>query len=35
VMQILFRAMEDYSIDRRGDVGSWVGEAATNGLCPF
>nr|GFA44929.1 tubulin-folding cofactor D [Tanacetum cinerariifolium] len=32
VMQSLFNALEDYSIDNRGDVGSWVRTAAMNGL---
>ncbi|KAI3428971.1 uncharacterized protein J3R85_008780 [Psidium guajava] len=32
VMMSLFNALEDYSIDNRGDVGSWVREAAMNGL---
>ncbi|XAR54139.1 hypothetical protein NMG60_11029152 [Bertholletia excelsa] len=32
VMQALFKALEDYSVDNRGDVGSWVREAAMDGL---
>lgn len=32
VMQSLFQALDDYSIDNRGDVGSWVREAAMHGL---
>ncbi|KAL8235656.1 hypothetical protein R6Q59_016737 [Mikania micrantha] len=32
VMQSLFNALEDYSVDNRGDVGSWVRTAAMNGL---
>lgn len=32
VMQSLFRALEDYSVDNRGDVGSWIREAAMIGL---
>lgn len=32
VMQSLFKALEDYSVDNRGDVGSWVREAAIIGL---
>lgn len=32
VMQCLFKALEDYSVDNRGDVGSWVREAAIIGL---
>ncbi|KAL6981770.1 hypothetical protein U1Q18_023391 [Sarracenia purpurea var. burkii] len=32
VMQCLFKALDDYSIDNRGDVGSWVREAAMDGL---
>lgn len=32
VMTTLFKALEDYSVDNRGDVGSWVREAAMDGL---
>ncbi|CAI9103662.1 OLC1v1002186C2 [Oldenlandia corymbosa var. corymbosa] len=32
VMQSLFKALDDYSVDKRGDVGSWVREAAIVGL---
>lgn len=32
VMTTLFKALDDYSVDNRGDVGSWVREAAINGL---
>lgn len=32
VMQCLFKALDDYSVDNRGDVGSWVREAAMDGL---
>lgn len=32
VMQSLLGALEDYSVDNRGDVGSWVREAAMYGL---
>ncbi|XP_044502891.1 tubulin-folding cofactor D-like [Mangifera indica] len=32
VMTSLFRALDDYSVDNRGDVGSWVREAAMDGL---
>ncbi|KAK1394025.1 Tubulin-folding cofactor D [Heracleum sosnowskyi] len=32
VMQSLLEALEDYSVDNRGDVGSWVREAAMYGL---
>lgn len=32
VMARLFKALDDYSVDNRGDVGSWVREAAMNGL---
>ncbi|KAH7659511.1 Tubulin-specific chaperone D C-terminal protein [Dioscorea alata] len=32
VMGTLFKALDDYSVDNRGDVGSWVREAAMNGL---
>lgn len=32
VLGTLFKALDDYSVDNRGDVGSWVREAAMNGL---
>ncbi|KAI9126819.1 hypothetical protein K1719_002415 [Acacia pycnantha] len=32
VMMTLFKALDDYSVDNRGDVGSWVREAALDGL---
>ncbi|CAJ1977590.1 unnamed protein product [Sphenostylis stenocarpa] len=32
VMTGLFKALDDYSVDNRGDVGSWVREAAIDGL---
>lgn len=32
VVQTLFKALDDYSVDNRGDVGSWVREAAMDGL---
>lgn len=32
VMMSLFKALDDYSVDNRGDVGSWVREAAMDGL---
>ncbi|CAK7347890.1 unnamed protein product [Dovyalis caffra] len=32
VMPCLFKALDDYSVDNRGDVGSWVREAAMEGL---
>lgn len=32
VMQSLFKALDDYSVDNRGDVGSWVREAAIIGI---
>ncbi|WVZ59552.1 hypothetical protein U9M48_009677 [Paspalum notatum var. saurae] len=37
VMQTLFRALDDYAVDNRGDVGSWVREAAMDALerCTF
>ena len=37
VMPSLFQALDDYSVDNRGDVGSWVREAAMEGLgeCTF
>lgn len=37
VMRSLFKALDDYSVDNRGDVGSWVREAAMDALerCTF
>ncbi|KAI4356773.1 hypothetical protein L6164_000767 [Bauhinia variegata] len=32
VMMTLLKALDDYSVDNRGDVGSWVREAALDGL---
>ncbi|WCJ22886.1 Tubulin-specific chaperone D [Euphorbia peplus] len=32
VMSSLLKALDDYSVDNRGDVGSWVREAAMEGL---
>uniref|UniRef100_A0A1J3H4V5 Tubulin-folding cofactor D n=1 Tax=Noccaea caerulescens TaxID=107243 RepID=A0A1J3H4V5_NOCCA len=32
VMEALLKALDDYSVDNRGDVGSWVREAAIHGL---
>lgn len=32
VMESMFNALEDYSVDNRGDVGSWVRTAAMDGL---
>ncbi|BBN05956.1 tubulin-specific chaperone D [Marchantia polymorpha subsp. ruderalis] len=32
VMKVLFHALDDYAIDNRGDVGSWVREAAMEGI---
>lgn len=32
VMMCLLKALDDYSVDNRGDVGSWVREAAMDGL---
>ncbi|KAK9143260.1 hypothetical protein Syun_012660 [Stephania yunnanensis] len=32
VMHTLLKALDDYSVDNRGDVGSWVREAALRGL---
>ncbi|XP_043695428.1 tubulin-folding cofactor D [Telopea speciosissima] len=32
VMCALFKALDDYCVDNRGDVGSWVREAAMDGL---
>lgn len=37
VMKVLINALDDYAVDNRGDVGSWVREAAMDGLkrCSF
>ncbi|KAK3153018.1 hypothetical protein QOZ80_2BG0166550 [Eleusine coracana subsp. coracana] len=37
VVRMLFRALDDYAVDKRGDVGSWVREAAMDALewCTF
>ncbi|OEL30057.1 Tubulin-folding cofactor D [Dichanthelium oligosanthes] len=37
VIRALFRALDDYAVDNRGDVGSWVREAAMDALerCTF
>ncbi|GJM91188.1 hypothetical protein PR202_ga07539 [Eleusine coracana subsp. coracana] len=37
VVRVLFRALDDYAVDNRGDVGSWVREAAMDALerCTF
>lgn len=32
VMDSLFKALDDYSTDNRGDIGSWVRDAAMDGL---
>ncbi|XP_008232610.1 PREDICTED: tubulin-folding cofactor D [Prunus mume] len=32
IMMTLLKALDDYSVDNRGDVGSWVREAAMDGL---
>lgn len=32
ILEIYFKGLEDYSIDHRGDVGSWVREACMQGL---
>lgn len=32
VMDTLFKALNDYAVDNRGDVGSWVREAAMDAL---
>lgn len=31
-METLFKALDDYAVDNRGDVGSWVREAAMDAL---
>ena len=37
VMDVLLKALDDYAIDNRGDIGSWVREAAMDALkrCSF
>ncbi len=32
IVETLFKAIEDYAVDRRGDVGSWVREEAMRTL---
>ena len=32
VVEVLYKALDDYAIDRRGDVGSWVREESMNSL---
>ena len=32
IIQMYFRGLEDYSVDHRGDVGSWIREACMQGL---
>ncbi|XP_020084224.1 tubulin-folding cofactor D isoform X1 [Ananas comosus] len=32
IMETLFKALDDYAVDNRGDVGSWVREAAMDAL---
>ncbi|KAF9902183.1 hypothetical protein EC991_005196 [Linnemannia zychae] len=32
ILQMYFRGLQDYSVDHRGDVGSWVREASMQGL---
>ncbi|KAL2632493.1 hypothetical protein R1flu_003972 [Riccia fluitans] len=32
LMKVLFHALDDYAVDNRGDVGSWVREAAMEGI---
>ncbi|KAK5823035.1 tubulin folding cofactor D C terminal-domain-containing protein [Linnemannia elongata] len=32
ILQMYFRGLEDYSVDHRGDVGSWIREASMQGL---
>lgn len=34
-METFYRCLNDYQIDRRGDVGSWVREEAMNALKEF
>ena len=32
VIETLYKGLEDYALDRRGDVGSWVREEAMKAL---
>jgi len=32
IVEVMFSALKDYAVDRRGDVGSWVREQAMIGL---
>ncbi|KAF9121044.1 hypothetical protein BGW39_010898 [Mortierella sp. 14UC] len=32
ILKMYFRGLEDYSVDHRGDVGSWIREASMQGL---
>ena len=35
ILETLYRCLEDYQLDRRGDVGSWVREEAMLALTQF
>lgn len=32
IVEVLYKALDDYAVDRRGDVGSWVREESMNSL---
>ena len=33
VIDCYLKAMDEYTLDNRGDIGAWVREAAMNGIC--
>lgn len=35
IVEIFYKALDDYAIDRRGDVGSWVREGSMTSLTYF
>lgn len=35
MLEVLYKALNDYEVDRRGDVGSWVREEAMLSLSKF
>ena len=35
IVEVFYKAMDDYAVDRRGDVGSWVREEAMVSLTYF
>lgn len=32
IVEVLYKALDDYAVDRRGDVGSWVREESMASL---